>query len=108
MTTPELEERLAALEKSQERMASDLARLESAVRDLRRPSFWFVVRVAIGLIVLWVALQFVPMVALMLGSAIFNQGGRPAIGAIALIVIVAVAVTVTVKAVRNRRASASR
>ncbi|MFE7711793.1 hypothetical protein ACFU6I_39950 [Streptomyces sp. NPDC057486] len=108
MVTPELEERLAALEKSQERMASDLARLESAVQDMRRPSFSFVVRVAIGLIVLWVALQFVPMVALMLGSAIFNQGGRPAIGAIALIVIVAVAVTVTVKAVRNRRASASR
>lgn len=108
MTTSELEERLAALEKSQERTASDLARLENVVRDLRRPSFSFVIRVAISLIVLWVALQFVPMVALMLGSAIFNQGGRAAIGAIALIVIVAVAVTVTVKAVRNRRASASR
>jgi hypothetical protein len=108
MTAPELEERLAALEKSQERMAMDLARLENAVRDLRRPSFSFVIRVAIGLIVLWAALSLVPMVVLMLGSAIFNQGGRSAIGVIALIVIVAVAVTVTVKAVRNRRASASR
>ncbi|MFI6061289.1 hypothetical protein [Streptomyces sp. NPDC051286] len=108
MTSPELEERLAALEKSQERVAVDLARLENAVRGLRRPSFSFVIRVAISLIVLWVALQLVLMVALMLGSAIFNQGGRSAIGAIALIVIVAVAVIVTVKAVRNRRASAFR
>ncbi|MEV0489609.1 hypothetical protein [Streptomyces atratus] len=102
MTTPELEERLAALEKSQERMASDLARLENAVRDLRRPRFSFVIRVAISLVVLWVVVQFVLTVALMLGSTIFNQGDR-AIGAIALIVIVGVAVTVTIKAVRNRR-----
>ncbi|MFI6859485.1 hypothetical protein ACIBKZ_06185 [Streptomyces sp. NPDC050421] len=102
MIDSETEDRLAALEQSQERMTAEIARLEALVHSRRNPGIGFVVRVAAGLVVLWLALQLVPAVVLFLGSAVYDYGGRAGVWSVALVVVLALVAAVTLRA-RSRR-----
>lgn len=102
MIDSETEDRLAALEESQQRMTAEIARLEALVRSRRNPGIGFVVRVAAGLVVLWLALQLVPALVLFVGSAVYDHAGRGGVWAVALVVVLALVAAGTLYA-RSRR-----
>ena len=103
MEETDLESRLAATERALQRVQSDLARLEEAVENARRPSLSFVVRIGVYLVALLVAVQFIPGLVLVAGTSLYHSGGRTAVWAVALGVVGVLAIClVSWRIARNR------